>query len=146
MKKDLNIIVVDDNYDHVKIMAWALEQSEIKVKITVINDGKKAVEVFESLGETGNLIKRNPDLIFLDINLPGMNGINVLQHIRKSPKLHMIPVIMVSSSDRTEDVQAAYANGANSYLCKANVFNEVAQMMNNVCKYWANIAQLPSQP
>ncbi len=145
MKKDLNILLIDDNHDHVKIIVWALEQSEIKNKVTVIEDGKKALEILESLNEPHSVLSRKPDIVFLDINLPKVNGIDLLHRFKDDPELSSIPVIMLSSSDRIEDVKAAYSSGANTYISKSHIFNEVAQAVNTVCVYWANIAQLSTR-
>lgn len=145
MKKDLNILLIDDNHDHVKIIVWALEQSEIKNKVTVIEDGKKALEILESLNEPDSVLSRKPDIVFLDINLPKVNGIDLLHRFKDDPELSSIPVIMLSSSDRIEDVKAAYSSGANTYISKSHIFNEVAQAVNTVCVYWANIAQLSTR-
>jgi CheY-like chemotaxis protein len=145
LKKDLNILLIDDNHDHVKIIVWALEQSEIKNKVTVIEDGKKALEILESLNEPDSVLSRKPDIVFLDINLPKVNGIDLLHRFKDDPELSSIPVIMLSSSDRIEDVKAAYSSGANTYISKSHIFNEVAQAVNTVCVYWANIAQLSTR-
>jgi CheY-like chemotaxis protein len=145
LKQELHILLIDDNPDHVKIVVWALEQSEIASKITVIDDGKSAIEALDLIHSPMSAIKRPPDLVFLDINLPNVNGIEVLQHIRKNPGLQSLPVVVLSSSDRIEDVHAAYRNGANTFISKASIFNEVAHAINSVCVYWARIALLPTQ-
>jgi CheY-like chemotaxis protein len=144
LKHELNILLIDDNPDHAKILVWALEQSEVKTRVTIIDNGEQAIEAFESTENSKSALKRIPDLVFLDINLPNLNGLDLLLHIRKNPKLQHLPVIILSSSDRIEDVNAAYMNGANTYISKAQVFNEIAHAINNICIYWANIAQLPS--
>lgn len=142
MRRDLNILLIDDNPDHIKIIIWALEQSEVKNKVSVIEDGKKAIAVLDSLDTTHTVLRRKPDIIFLDMNLPPMNGIDLLQHIKNHPVLKSIPVIMLSSSDRVEDVKKAYEYGANTYISKSKIFDEVAQAVNTVCVYWANVALL----
>lgn len=145
MKKDLNILLIDDNHDHVKILVWALEQSEIRNKVTVVGDGKEALELLESFGQPGRALTRKPDLVFLDINLPKVNGIDLLQRMRENAELTSVPIIILSSSDRIEDVRKAYANGANTYISKSHIFNEVAQSVNTICVYWATVAQLSTR-
>ncbi len=142
MRRDLNILLIDDNPDHIKIIIWALEQSEVKNKVSVIEDANRALAVLDTIDTPHSVLNRKPDLIFLDINLPTMNGIDLLQHIKSNPVLKSIPVIMLSSSDRFEDVEKAYENGANTYISKSKIFDEVAHAVNTVCVYWANIAQL----
>lgn len=145
MKRDLNILLIDDNPDHVKIIVWALEQSDVKNKVSVIEDGKKALEVLESLETPDSILAKIPDIIFLDINLPEVNGIDILKHIKGNPRLKSIPVIILSSSDRIEDINTAYTHYANTYISKSQMFNEVAQSINTVCVYWATIAELSSR-
>jgi len=141
----LNILLVDDNPDHAKIIVWALEQSDIKNKVTVVEDGKKALEMLGMVGSPKSVLKRFPDIIFLDINLPVVNGIDILRTIKENAELKTIPVIMLSSSEQIEDVKKAYTNGANTYISKSRIFNEVADAVNTVCIYWANIAQLSTR-
>ncbi len=135
-------MLIDDNPDHIKIIIWALEQSEVKNKVSVIEDAKKALTVLDTIDTPHSVLSRKPDLIFLDMNLPPMNGMDLLQYMKSKPVLKTIPVIMFSSSDRVEDVKKAYECGANTFISKSRVFDEVAQAVNTVCVYWANIAQL----
>lgn len=145
VKQELNILLVDDNPDHVKIIIWALEQSDIKNRVTVIDDGKKAIEVLDSLCNPDDMFGAPPDLIFLDLNLPKKSGFEVLNHIKKNPALKHLPVVIMSSSDTIEDVRAAYASGANTYISKDRIFNEIGEAVNKVCQYWATVAQLPTR-
>lgn len=145
MRRDLHILLIDDNPDHIKIFIWALEQSEIKNKVSVIEDGKKALDVLESLDSPECILPRKPDIIFLDMNLPPMNGLDLLRRIKSDPALSLIPVIITSSSDRIEDVKKAYAYGANTYISKSKIFDEVAQAVNSICHYWAHVAQLSTR-
>jgi CheY-like chemotaxis protein len=141
--RDLNIILVDDNLDHIKIIIWALEQAEVRNKITIINDGEQAIKCLAAFHDGDCKLKRLPDLILLDINLPKVSGFDVLRYIKTNDGLQALPVIVLSSSDRGEDVEKAYALGANTFISKASVFNEVARSMNTLCSYWATVAQLP---
>jgi CheY-like chemotaxis protein len=145
LKKNLHILLIDDNPDHVKIVIWALEQSEVKNRVTVIEDGKKALDLLESLDSQHSTLRRKPDLILLDINLPELNGIDLLQRIKANSNLNSIPVVILSSSERIEDIKNAYAKGANTYISKSHIFNEVAQALNTVCVYWAHVAQLSTR-
>jgi len=145
VKQVLNILLIDDNPDHGKIIVWALEQSDIKNKVTVVESGEEALNMLWSIGKPEGALKRKPDIIFLDINLPILNGIDLLQKIKENNELKSIPVIILSSSDRIEDVKKAYSLGANTFISKSHIFNEVAQAVNTVCVYWANIAQLSTR-
>ncbi len=140
--KDLNIILIDDNLDHVKIIIWALEQAEVRTKVTVIDDGEKALEYLLSNGTPAGA-RRPPDLVLLDINMPKVNGLDVLQKIKNDRELRRIPVVVLSSSERQEDIDKAYVLGANTFISKAAVFNEIARAMNTLCNYWSQVAELP---
>jgi two-component system, response regulator len=126
-------------------LIWALEQSEIKNKVSVIEDGKKALDVLESLDSPESVLTRKPDIIFLDMNLPPLNGLDLLRRIKSDPALCLIPVIIISSSDRIEDVKKAYEYGANTYISKSKIFDEVALAVNTICHYWVNVAQLSTR-
>jgi two-component system, response regulator len=145
LRRDLHILLIDDNPDHIKILIWALEQSEIKNKVSVIEDGKKALDVLESLDSPESVLTRKPDIIFLDMNLPPLNGLDLLRRIKSDPALCLIPVIIISSSDRIEDVKKAYEYGANTYISKSKIFDEVALAVNTICHYWVNVAQLSTR-
>jgi len=145
LRRDLHILLIDDNPDHIKIFIWALEQSEIRNKVSVIEDGKKALDVLESLDSPECILTRKPDIIFLDMNLPPMNGLDLLRRIKTDPALSLIPVIIISSSDRIEDVKKAYALGANTYISKSKIFDEVALAVNTICHYWVDVAQLSTR-
>jgi len=84
-----------------------------------------------------------PDLIFLDLNLPRVDGREVLRFIKSKPEFRHIPVIVFSSSERDEDIITAYELGANTYISKSAVFEEFSQAMDVINRYWGQVALLP---
>jgi len=143
--QELSILIVDDNPDHIRIISWALEQNKNKVRTILVRDGQTALDHLTSKGvveEPGNQTAR-PDMIFLDLNLPKIDGWEVLKFIKSTPAYRRIPVIVFSSSEREEDISTAYELGANTYISKSTVFDEFSQAMDVINRYWGQIALLP---
>jgi CheY-like chemotaxis protein len=143
--QELSILIVDDNPDHIRIISWALEQNKNKVRTILVRDGQTALDHLTSkslIDESGNPSAR-PDLIFLDLNLPKVDGREVLRFIKSTPTYRRIPVIVFSSSERDEDIFTAYELGANTYISKSTVFDEFSQAMDIINRYWGQIALLP---
>ena len=143
--QELSILIVDDNPDHIRIISWALEQNKNKVRTVLVRDGQTALDLLTSkhvVDESGNPTGR-PDMIFLDLNLPKIDGREVLKFIKSTPAYRRIPVIVFSSSEREEDISTAYELGANTYISKSTVFDEFSQAMDIINRYWGQIALLP---
>ncbi len=143
--QELSILIVDDNPDHIRIITWALEQNQNKIRPILVRDGQTALDYLtsEKAFNEQDIPKIRPDLIFLDLNLPGIDGKEVLRFIKSKPEFRQIPVIVFSSSERDEDITTAYALGANTYISKSAVFEEFSQAMEVINKYWGQVALLP---
>ena len=138
--KSINILLVEDNEGDILLTTEALEDSKIINTITVIRDGKKAVDFFEGLNSKADM----PDLVLLDINLPKMSGHEVLAYIKKSEKYKHIPVIMLTTSSSERDILSAYKHYANCYITKPI---DIADFMSAIAKiedFWINIVTIPS--
>lgn len=141
MKRGLSIFMVDDNKDHVNIVRWAFERVGGNVQFRHAENGDLAVRELEALHAHDGA--HLPDLIFLDLNLPKIGGKEVLQSLKSHEHLRHIPVIVLSSSDREEDVRTAYALGASTFLTKAMVFSDFEKSIERIHDYWSSIALLP---
>ena len=97
-------------------------------------------------GHAGDPVWRSPDLILLDLNLPKLNGLQVLQRIRSTPQLHNVPVVVLTTSKRQEDIQQTYAAGANTYIEKPQEFARFVQVLQTIQRYWLDTALLPPAP
>ena len=140
MSPSLRIVLIEDNQDHAKILRWAFEQTDWPANITFFPDGESAIEHLHAAN------KRNapsPDLIFLDLNLPRIDGRDVLRSLKSDPSTKDVPVLVLSSSDREEDVRKAYELGASTYICKSVVLNELRSSLQSILEYWSRIAKLP---
>ena len=144
MKAAHAILLVEDNPADVKITQRALRDSVSPVDLLVARDGQEAVEYLLRQGAHADDAKwRIPDLILLDLNLPRLTGLQVLERIRSTPALRSTPVVVLTTSRRQEDVQAVYAAGANTYIEKPQDFNRFVQVLQTIQRYWLDTALLP---
>ena len=144
MKAAHAILLVEDNPADVKITQRALRDSASPVDLLVVRDGQEAVEYLLREGVYAEHTEwRRPDLILLDLNLPRLNGRQVLERIRTTPSLRATPVVVLTTSRRHEDVQEMYAAGANTYIEKPQDFNRFVQVLQTIQRYWLETALLP---
>jgi CheY-like chemotaxis protein len=134
--------LIDDNRDHAKILQWAFQQTGKSSQIRYFEDGSLALEYLESKSIKHSDI---PDLIFLDFNLPRVDGREVLRKLKVGENTKSIPVIVLSSSEREEDIRKAYELGASSYLSKSVILEEFSSVLQVIQEYWSRIAKLPTR-
>jgi two-component system response regulator len=142
--KALQVLLVEDNPDDVEITRRAFEKTRAVSDLTIVRDGRQALDLLLGEGQyaDGESPPR-PDLVLLDVNLPKVNGFEVLQQIRSHEEIAMIPVIMLTASVREEDVLRAYQLGANSYIQKPLVFDTFLRVLGVLGEYWLEVATLP---
>jgi CheY-like chemotaxis protein len=145
MKSPHAILLVEDNPADIQITQRALRDSGIPVDLLVVRDGQEAVDYLLRQGpHAHNEAWRNPDLILLDLNLPRLTGREVLDRIRARKELRAVPVVVLTTSRRPEDVQELYAAGANTYIEKPQDFNRFVEVLRTIHHYWLDTAILPS--
>ena len=138
------ILLVEDNPADIQITRRALRDSAMPVQLIVVRDGQEAVDYLLRQGAYANSPDwRRPDLVLLDLNLPRVTGREVLQRIRSSPPLKSVVVVILSTSNRLEDVRDSYALGANTYVAKPQDFNRFVSMLQIIHSYWLETAILP---
>jgi CheY-like chemotaxis protein len=138
----LRILVIEDNQDHARILKWSFEQSGRRNRIQFFSDPEPALkQLFQDSPDTSTV----PDLIFLDLNLPRIDGKEVLKTLRSDDRTRSIPVIVLSSSDREEDIRRAYQLGANTYISKSQLLDRLSESLGVIQEYWSSIAKLPSR-
>lgn len=140
--RPVQILLVEDNPDDVEITRRALRKGRVAIDLHVVRDGQEALDFLFREGDYGTDTPR-PDLILLDLNLPNVNGLEVLRRVRASKDLSTIPVIMLSASDRDEDVVKSYELGANAYIVKPVEFEKFQHAIEVLGEYWIVIARLP---
>lgn len=133
----INILLVEDNPDDILITQKALHAAKILNPLYVVRDGQEALDFLLHQGPYQDAAASpKPGLILLDINMPKLNGIEVLKHIKQDPHLKRIPVIMLTSSKRDQDVVLGYDNGCNSFLQKPVEFERFVALVKEIGFYW----------
>lgn len=135
---EIKILLVEDNEGDIVLTQEALKDGRIKNNIILARDGVEALAMLDS-GES------LPDLILLDINLPKLNGLEVLTAIKKDPRLRSIPVIMLSTSDEQNDILSSYNNYANCFITKPVDFNRFIEVVRTIETFWISIVKLPKK-
>jgi CheY-like chemotaxis protein len=125
------ILHVEDNPDDVMLMNLAFSRAGIAAKLHVVNDGDEAIAALESAASGGA-----PVCVLLDVKLPRVSGLEVLAWIRNQPRLKRLPVILLTSSSQTSDINRAYDLGANSFLVKPPDLDSLTQLVKTVAHYW----------
>ncbi|MBA3037804.1 MAG: response regulator [Desulfobacterium sp.] len=140
----LSILLVEDEKAHAELTKRAIRRAGNVNRIIVAGDGEEALDYLYNKGKYADRLK-NPTvgLILLDIKLPGIDGIEVLKQIKEDPKLKKIPVIMLTTSDREEDIDNSYDHYANSYLTKPVGFKEFEEKIMQLNSYWLLINEPP---
>jgi CheY-like chemotaxis protein len=144
LKHNKYILLVEDNDDDIELTKLAFEQNKFANKIKVIKDGEEALNFL--LQKENDELKQlgRPVFILLDINLPKVNGMDILTHLKKNPYVKHIPVIMLTTSKEDEDIVRSYELGANSYVRKPVDYREFVDVINNLGIYWLAINQIPT--
>lgn len=139
-QSDFHILLVEDSRADAKIIERALRDGDVAHRLTVITDGRHALDYLFSLRDEGLPIDREPDLILLDLNLPGIDGCQVLKEIKNDPFLRMIPVVILTTSNREEDILQTYLAGANSYIAKPEEYPRYCELVATLHHYWIETA------
>ncbi|MHA1727332.1 MAG: response regulator [Promethearchaeota archaeon] len=134
----ISILLVEDNPDHQELILEALEEANMGENIIVKSDGELAWDFLNTLLESykKNQRKNLPKIILLDINLPKLNGLELLKMIKQNPFLKIIPVVILTTSRNESDILEAYNNHANSYLSKPIDFDKFSRMIKSLTDYW----------
>ena len=129
------VLLVEDNPADVTLFQMALAaEKETKIRVWHANTGRRALDFLHRVGEHAQVPR--PHLIFLDLNLPVMDGREVLETIKADSDLRRIPIIVLSTSNTKADVSGSYHRGANSYIVKPADVDKLFSMMNSCCDYW----------
>jgi chemotaxis family two-component system response regulator Rcp1 len=140
--RPVEVLIVEDNPSDSELLRAAFNAWRTEVRLSLVEDGEQAVNWLLRLGNYKNAVR--PDLIILDLNLPRKDGMEVLAVIKKIPALQQIPVVVLTTSDRDEDVRAAYRMHANCYLTKSMDVFEFFAKIEVLEKFWLTVARLPS--
>lgn len=139
--KSIEILLVEDNPGDVRLTLEALRESRIANRVTVAQDGAEALEIVRGRGPTGS--EPRPDLILLDLNLPKVNGFEVLEKLKNDHACRRIPIIVFTSSKAEQDVLKTYNLHANSFVTKPIDFEQFANVVRSIENFWFVVVQLP---
>lgn len=141
MKPEINILLVEDNEGDIILTLQALEKAQVSNGIQVARDGEEALQYLWKKGKFKDV--STPDLILLDINLPKIDGKEVLAEIKKDKALMVIPVVMLTTSDSEKDILESYYNHANCFITKPVDFQKFMQVISTIKDFWVSIVKLP---
>ena len=133
------IVLVEDNPDDELLTLRALKQQKIANDIVVLRDGVEALEFLLAPD------KQLPHLVLLDLKLPRLDGLRVLQRLRSEPRTQLLPIVVLTSSDEDRDVIEGYRLGANSYIRKPVDFDQFSEAVRQLGLYWLVLNQPPSR-
>lgn len=139
----IDILLVEDNPNDIKLTKLAFNEFKIFNKLNILRNGEEALRYLKKQGDYKDSIR--PDIILLDLFLPGKHGLEVLKEIKTDPELEDIPVVILSSSEDEEDIEEAYANFASCYVSKPLDFKQFVEIIKSLSDFWLSIVALPGK-
>jgi two-component system, response regulator len=142
--KDKVILLVEDNPDDEALTLRALKKSNIANKVVVAHDGAEALDYLFATGAyAGSATSDLPQIIFLDLKLPKVDGLEVLRRLRSDKRTKLLPVVILTSSKEEQDIISGYSLGANSYIRKPVDFEKFAESARQLGLYWLVLNESP---
>ena len=139
----MKMLLVEDDLADIELTQNGVKRSQADIDLDWVMDGNSAMSYLLQEGEYQQ--KSHPNIILLDLNLPGITGLKILESIKSNDTLKMIPVIIFTTSDADLDVQKAYTLGANCFIQKPASLAQYIDTMISISAYWAKVAKLPKQ-
>lgn len=137
--ENVNILLVEDNEGDILLTTEALQEIKVANKLEVARTGEQAIDILNERANERSL----PDLILLDVNLPRVNGHEVLKYIKENDRLKHIPVIMLTTSSSFEDISKSYKKHVNCYIVKPVEVDDFVKAIAQIENFWLNIVKLP---
>ncbi len=137
------ILLVEDDPKDVELTLTALEEYNLANEVVVARDGEEALDYLYCRESFKNRTKENPAVLLLDLKLPKVDGLEVLQQIKSDERLKMIPVVVLTSSREERDMVASYKLGVNAYVVKPVDFHEFVNAIKELGIFWAIINEPP---
>ncbi|UKT65478.1 response regulator [Pedobacter mucosus] len=129
-----DIFYVEDDVDYAFFMQSAMQEVQDTLNLTIVDDGVEAATTLSKFEE----LQIKPKLILLDLNLPGLSGLDILKFIRENPYFKSVPVILFSTSDDPNDIKSSIEYGANAYLAKPNGYENLVECLHSIHDFWFN--------
>jgi CheY-like chemotaxis protein len=143
MNETRRILLVEDSPNDVELTLSALEENKLANEVVVVGDGEEALDYLYRRGRFRLRAGGNPVVVLLDIKLPKVDGIEVLQQMRGDPALRAVPVVMLTSSREERDVVRSYDLGVNAYVVKPVDFHEFVKAISELGLFWAVVNHPP---
>lgn len=138
------ILLVEDNPNDLELALIALERSQLANDVVIMRDGAEAMDYLLRRNEYSDRQEGNPAVLLLDVKLPKINGMEVLEAIRQTEALRSIPVVMLTSSREEPDLERAYQLGVNAYVVKPVKFKEFVSAITDLGMFWAVLNEPPA--
>jgi CheY-like chemotaxis protein len=143
MSELARILLVEDDPRDVELTLTALGEYNLANEVVVARDGEKALDYLYSRGEFSNRSNDNPAVMLLDLKLPKVDGLQILQQIKSDERLKLIPVVVLTSSQEEKDMIRSYQLGVNAYVVKPVDFHEFVNAIKELGVFWAVINEPP---
>jgi CheY-like chemotaxis protein len=144
--RQLTVLLVEDNPRDVRLTQRAFQQAGLPHDLRVVRDGDEALAYLHREGAYKDTeTAPRPDVILLDLNLPRMGGHELLREVKQDSRFKQVPIIVLTTSERPDDVRLAYDAGANAYLLKPVEFNRFTEVIGQLGKFWLEIVELPPE-
>ena len=137
----MDILLVEDNPGDIRLTQEALKESRLQNTLHVVEDGEAALDYLHQRGRYRQALQ--PDLILLDLNLPALDGREVLKHIKQDEALSHIPVVVLTTSDAGDDILKSYRLYANCYITKPLDLDQFIRVVGAIEDFWLTIVKLP---
>jgi CheY-like chemotaxis protein len=137
------ILYAEDNANDVELTIAALRQNRVANDLVVVRDGAEALDYLYRRGAFAGRSPENPVLILLDLKMPKVDGIEVLQQVKADPALKMVPVVILTSSREEHDLVRTYDLGVNAYVVKPVVFSDFLEAVKALGQFWAVVNEAP---
>ncbi len=141
----VEILLVEDNPQDAELMIRALRKQNLANQIHIAEDGAEALDFIFCNGKYADRdFSKSPKVIFLDLKLPKVSGLEVLQELKSNPLTRTLPVVVVTSSRENPDIKKAYELGVNSYVVKPVNFDDFLKAMSQIGLYWLLVNEIPN--
>ncbi len=137
------ILLVEDNPKDLELTLVALERSNLANDVVTVRDGAEAVDYLFRQGAYAARAMGNPAVVLLDLKLPKLDGIQVLERIKAEPSLHNVPVVMLTTSREEKDLMRSYKLGVNAYVVKPVAFHDFIKAIQDLGVFWAVLNEPP---
>lgn len=142
MKTPCDILIIEDNQSDADLIIRSLQKIPFSPQYLHVQDGEEALDyLFSEQNSKEHPLSEFPKLIFLDLKMPKLNGLEVLRQIKANPQSKSTPVVILSSSNQEKDIRESFESGANSYVVKPMAYSDFTKVIQDSVTYWLKINQ-----